>query len=58
MHGQAQARSQVKSAIKARGADVYAGFLLPHLRSDMTVLDFGCGEANITLGLAGAVLDG
>jgi SAM-dependent methyltransferase len=37
---------------------VYAAFLLPHLRSDWTVLDCGCGEATITLGLAEAVLDG
>src|SRR5215471_5217891 len=58
MRGHAQARSQLEAAIKARGADVYAGFLLPYLRSDMTVLDCGCGEATITLGLAVAVLDG
>ena len=44
--------------MKARGADVYAGFLLPYLRSDMAVLDCGCGEATITLGLAEAVPDG
>jgi SAM-dependent methyltransferase len=55
---QAQTRSQVESAIKARGADVYAGFLLPYLRPDMAVLDCGCGEATITLGLAEAVPDG
>ena len=58
MCGQAQARSLVEAAIKARGADVYAGFLLPHLRSEMTVLDCGCGKATITLGLADTVLDG
>jgi SAM-dependent methyltransferase len=48
----------VESAIKARGADVYAGFLLPHLRPDMAVLDCGCGRGTITLGLAEAVPDG
>jgi SAM-dependent methyltransferase len=48
----------VEAAIKRRGADVYAGFLLPHLRPDMTVLDCGCSEATITLGLAEAVPDG
>jgi SAM-dependent methyltransferase len=55
---QAQSRSEVESAINARGADVYAGFLLPYLRPDMAVLDCGCGKATITLGLAEAVPDG
>ena len=41
-----------------RGADVYAGFLLRHLLPDMSVLDCGCGEATITLGLAEAVPNG
>jgi SAM-dependent methyltransferase len=58
MRGETQTLSQVETAIKMRGADVYAGFLLPHLRPDMTVLDCGCGEATITLGLAEAVPDG
>jgi SAM-dependent methyltransferase len=53
-----QTPSEVESAIKARGADVYAGFLLPYLRPDMTVLDCGCGTATITLGVAEAVADG
>ena len=48
-------RSQTKATIDARGADVYAGFLLPHLRPYMVVLDCGCGEATITMGLAEAV---
>ena len=48
----------MESAIRARGADVYAGFLLPHLRPDMAVLDCGCGRGTITLGLAEAVPDG
>lgn len=55
---QAQTRSEVESAIKARGADVYAGFLLPYLRPDMSVLDCGCGKATITLGLAETVPNG
>jgi SAM-dependent methyltransferase len=53
--GKAQRRNRIKSAIKARNADVYAGFLLPHLRADMVILDCGCGEATITMGLAEAV---
>jgi SAM-dependent methyltransferase len=53
--GRAQRRNRIETAIKARGADVYAGFLLPHLRPDVAVLDCGCGTATITLGLAEAV---
>jgi ubiquinone/menaquinone biosynthesis C-methylase UbiE len=55
---QAQTRSEVEAVLRTRGAEVYAGFLLPHLRSDMMVLDCGCGNATITLGLARAVRDG
>jgi ubiquinone/menaquinone biosynthesis C-methylase UbiE len=43
------------SAINARGAEIYADFLLPHLRPDMAVLDCGCGQGTITMGLAEAV---
>ena len=52
---QHEERLELEAAIKARGADVYAGFLLPHLRRDMAVLDCGCGRATITMGLAAAV---
>jgi cyclopropane fatty-acyl-phospholipid synthase-like methyltransferase len=55
---QTQTQSEVEAALQARGAEVYAGFLLPHLRPDMIVLDCGCGKATITLGLARAVPDG
>jgi ubiquinone/menaquinone biosynthesis C-methylase UbiE len=51
-------REDVDSAIKARGADVYAEFLLRHIRPDMAVLDCGCGEGTITVGLAEAVPEG
>jgi SAM-dependent methyltransferase len=57
-HQGALERARFESAIKARSAEVYAGFLLPHLRPDMAVLDCGCGEATITIGLAGAVPTG
>jgi SAM-dependent methyltransferase len=53
--GKGQRRSRIEAAIKTRGADVYASFLLPHLRPDMVVLDCGCGEATIAMGLAEAV---
>jgi len=45
----------IERAIEARSVKVYAGFLLPYLRPGMTVLDCGCGEATITLGLAEGV---
>jgi SAM-dependent methyltransferase len=48
----ARTRQDAEAALEARGAATYAGFLLPHLGPDMTVLDCGCGEATITLGLA------
>jgi hypothetical protein len=51
-------RSRIETAIGARSADVYAGFLLPHLRPDMALLDSGCGEATITIGLAEPVPTG
>jgi SAM-dependent methyltransferase len=34
-----------------RTADRWAGFLLPHLRPDMRLLDLGCGPGSITAGL-------
>ena len=56
--GQEATQSDLQAAIKLRGADVYAGFLIPHLRPGATVLDCGCGAGTITLGLAEAVPDG
>jgi ubiquinone/menaquinone biosynthesis C-methylase UbiE len=49
---------RIESAITARGAAVYADFLLRHLRPDMVVLDCGCGPATISMGLAEAVRAG
>ena len=51
----ASVRTRIETAIEARGADRYAGFLLPYFRPDMAVLDCGCGQATITIGLAEAV---
>src|SRR4029077_1053184 len=45
----------VERALESRNADVYAGFLLPYLRPDMVVLDCGCGEGTIAMGLSDAV---
>jgi SAM-dependent methyltransferase len=41
-----------------RGVDEFAGFLLPHLRPGMRLLDVGAGPGTITLGLANAVAPG
>jgi SAM-dependent methyltransferase len=38
-----------------RSATDYADFLLPHLGDDFRLLDVGCGEGTISLGLAHAV---
>jgi methylase of polypeptide subunit release factors len=46
---------RIECEIKARGAEVYAGFFLRHLQPGMVVLDCGCGNATITIGLAEAL---
>jgi ubiquinone/menaquinone biosynthesis C-methylase UbiE len=38
--------------IAQRSAGVYADFLIPHLTSEMELLDVGCGPGTISLGLA------
>ena len=44
--------------MRRRHAGRDAGFLLPQLKSGMTVLDCGCGPGTITVGLAEAVAPG
>jgi SAM-dependent methyltransferase len=41
-----------------RTAGEAAAFLRPHLRSDMSLLDMGCGPGSITVGLAEWLTDG
>ena len=44
-----------EALLNARNAADYADFLLPYLGGDFRVLDVGCGEGTITLGLAETV---
>ncbi|HXV82795.1 MAG TPA: methyltransferase domain-containing protein [Candidatus Binatia bacterium] len=44
--------------LSKRIASQAAGFLLPHLRPGMNVLDAGCGPGSITVGLAAVVAPG
>ena len=48
----------VQEGYVPREAARQAAFILPHLRSGMTLLDCGCGPGTITLGLAEAVAPG
>jgi ubiquinone/menaquinone biosynthesis C-methylase UbiE len=43
-----------EKSLRDRNAADYADFLLPHLSDDSLVLDVGCGQGTITLGLAEA----
>jgi SAM-dependent methyltransferase len=44
-----------EAALKVRNAAEYADFLLPHLGAGFDVLDVGCGDGTITVGLAETV---
>lgn len=48
----------VLRAHRSRTAQNSAGFLLPHLRDDMTLLDVGCGPGTVTADLARIVAGG
>jgi SAM-dependent methyltransferase len=45
-------RARHRPAHERRTAERWAGFLLPHLRPGMRLLDLGCGPGSITAGLA------
>jgi ubiquinone/menaquinone biosynthesis C-methylase UbiE len=44
--------SAFEASLKVRNAADYADFLLPHLDDGFRLLDVGCGQGTITLGLA------
>jgi ubiquinone/menaquinone biosynthesis C-methylase UbiE len=44
-----------EESLEARSSAAYAEFLLPYLNADFCVLDVGCGQGTITLGLAATV---
>jgi SAM-dependent methyltransferase len=48
-------RARHRPAHGRRTAERWAGFLLPHLRPGMRLLDLGCGPGSITAGLAGGL---
>jgi ubiquinone/menaquinone biosynthesis C-methylase UbiE len=48
----------VLRAHRSRTAQNSAGFLLPHLRDDMTLLDVGCGPGTVTADLARVLAGG
>lgn len=56
-YGQGHAESVVRSQ-EWRTVDNSAGYLVPHLRPGLNVLDVGCGPGTITLDLARRVVPG
>jgi predicted RNA methylase len=58
IHASGLQKSRIEAAMVARSADTYADFLLPHLQPDMIVLDLGCGQATISIGLSETVPNG
>ena len=50
--------SDVQDSYTGRDVEVEAGFILPHLKRGMSILDCGCGPGAITFGLADAVAPG
>ena len=49
---------EFRQLLDRRKAETHASHLLPHLKSEMRILDFGCGHGTISLGLAEAVAPG
>ena len=49
---------EFRQLLNRRSIHTHAGYLLPHLRPGLRVLDFGCGPGTISVGLAKAVEPG
>ena len=49
---------EFRQLLNRRSAETHAARLLPHLKSGLRALDFGCGPGTITVGLAKAVEPG
>ncbi len=50
--------SGINQATTSRSATNNAGFILPHLKPGMSLLDWGCGPGTITVGLAEVLTPG
>ena len=49
---------EFRQLLDRRSAAIHAQHLLPHLKSGMKLLDFGCGPGNISVGLAERISPG
>ena len=49
---------EFRQLLDRRSAASHAFYLLPHLRTGMKLLDFGCGPGNISVGLADRIAPG
>ena len=50
--------AEFRQVLDRRSAETHAPHLLPHLKSGMRVLDFGCGPGTISVGFAKAIEPG
>ena len=46
------------AVMERRRAGIHAGFLLPYLQPGMSLVDIGCGQGTITVGLAEVLAPG
>ena len=49
---------EFRKVLDRRSAETYAFYLLPHLKPEMKLLDFGCGPGTISVGLAEVIAPG
>ena len=46
---------EFRQLLKRRSMETHAAYLIPYLTLGLRVLDFGCGQGTISMGLAGAM---